>query len=377
MFTQLGTRQRIMLSSIIIGVFSFLLISPFLNVLLDYVMPPSIVKNITVSKTSVGEINIKWERGQEYDLSGYKIKVDEQEETLDSGVDNYTVRGLDQLTNYTISIGSFDTFGNVSEITRFKYSDIQNVITLNTTTELPFIFGLVVKSLILSLVVFILTAWSLFYKFTRKNIVNIVLIPAFTLIPLLMLAVTTVETINLIVNKFVGSIGLSIVFVVVAYISLLTTNILNASLTIKLPLEQAAKATHFILSLISTYLVLIYAFGSYQNILFRLIVLIPFIFIYTYTGLTVNKSSSKIALIKTLGISLTVVLASVVASVWPVEVAYAILMIAVVYYILLNLALEVRTRYTQTLWVEYFTLVLLILILFFTTSTWGINFSII
>ncbi len=377
MLKRMGTRQRVILASLLISLFAFLLISPLIKVGFETLFAPAEVSNIIISKTSVGEISISWSRGEEYDLKGYRIFKDSEFQDVDANVDKYVVTGLDQLRNYTFGIASLDLSGNISTTTQFRYSDVDGILNLNQVIEQPFAITLIIRSLIFGFLVFLLTAWVLFYKFSRKNILNIVLIPTLTLIPYLLLSITTIETINTLSNKFIGSMGLSLMFIVVGYISFLTTNILNASLTIKLPLEQAAKATHFILSLLSTYLVLIYAFGSYQNIIFRIIVLIPFVYVYTYAGLTINKNSYKVASIKSMGITLTVLLSAFVASVWPVEVAYSILMIAVVYYILLNLALEVRTRYTNALWVEYSSLLILVVLLFFTTSTWGINFSII
>jgi len=377
MFKTFGTRQRVITSAIVIGILSFLLISPTAKTIYEYIMPPAQVQNISISKTSIGEITLNWDQGVEYDLKGYKITKDGEEVNAPFNVDNFKISGLDQLRNYTFSIASFDDSNRVSITTQFRYSDINDTLLINQNIQQPFVLILIFRSLILFIALFFLTSWALFYKFSRKNIFNIVFLPSFLLIPYLLLSITTVETISSSLNKLLISGVLTLVIVVISYISLLTTNILNAAAVSKLPLEQAGKATQFILSLISTYLILIYAFGSYQNVIFRLAVLIPFIFIYTYTGIRINKNNNYLSNIKTTGITLLVALSVMVASVWPVEVAYSILMIAVIYYILLNLALEVRTRYTRALWVEYCTLILLVLLLFLSTSNWGIGFSII
>jgi hypothetical protein len=66
-------------------------------------------------------------------------------------------------------------------------------------------------------------------------------------------------------------------------------------------------------------------------------------------------------------------LSIIVLSIWPIQSIYSILSAAVIYYILLNIALENRPKLSKNIWLEYIFLILLVIILLFTNSTWGIN----
>ena len=70
-------------------------------------------------------------------------------------------------------------------------------------------------------------------------------------------------------------------------------------------------------------------------------------------------------------------LSIVVLSIWPIQSAYSILSAAVIYYILLNVALENRPKLGKSIWIEYIFLAILIVLLLFTNSVWGINGAIV
>src|SRR5207244_4360607 len=89
-------------------------------------------------------------------------------------------------------------------------------------------------------------------------------------------------TINNQTNKFIFTSATTIVLAVVSYLLILTSNIINGSLYMQLPLEQAGKASQFIFGLISTYVMLIYLFSTGFELWVKLLVILPGIFYFTY-----------------------------------------------------------------------------------------------
>ncbi len=212
----------------------------------------------------------------------------------------------------------------------------------------------------------------------KTALITIGLYPSIAILPYLILTLSILLTIGSPINKFIFSAGLSVGYAILTYLLILTSNILNGSLQISLPLEQAAKATQFIFSLISSYLMMVFILGANLQISMRLLYIIPFIFYFSYSGIWFLKGiSSKQIFVKAIGVTMTMGLAIVVLSIWPIQSAYSILSAAVIYYILLNVALENRPKLGKNIWIEYIFLATLIVLLLFTNSVWGINGAIV
>ncbi len=372
-------RRRVIVSSLLASVVFFVGISPIIRIAYDYITPPSQVNNLRVSIPSSDQINLKWDEPLISDIKGYKVEYSGQSYDLPRSVDNYTLYGDEVSFGTVYSIYTIDEGNNISSALQFTPADVVDELLFNSYVEIPFIVLMSLFSIVVFVVITFFSLYIVYFKFKKSTLLPVILFPAFVTIPYSLLCASTVEGVENVANKFTFSILVSVGLAVVLYISFLTMNILNTAQKVKIPLEQAAKAVQFILNLISMYIILIFAFGSYQNLIVRLLVITPFVIIYTYSSFWVSKNNSKFNLmsIKTIGISLLIFLSVIVASFWPVDISYAILLVAVIYYILLNVALEIRVKYTKTLWVEYSVLIVLLLILFLTNGSWGINFTII
>ncbi len=376
MFRSYSTRKRAITTSILLSIVLFLFISPIANIIFEALLPPQSVKNIKVVEKG-NAITVTWDKNSEADLKGYVVKVNNDEINVDNTVDNYVLPEVEKGKEYNISVSSIDRNKMVSSPAIFsvKSSGSTQSFIVNEYFSFyevsRFIFF---TSFAAAIVLFVFTLWVLFFKVKGAALITIAAFPSFAIIPYLIVSLSILTSIGSTLNKVIFSAAIALGFSIITYLLVLTANILNGSLYIQLPLEQAGKAAQFIFSLISSYLILIYVFASNQSILLRLILSSLFIIYFSYSSIWMNKNVSlKQVTIRSVSILLVMILSIVLLSIWPIESAYAILTVSVIYYILLNIALEVRSKLGRAVWIEYGVLLVLVLILLLTNGDWGIN----
>jgi hypothetical protein len=381
MLSRMSTRQRAIFGALFLGLVTFLLISGSFQFLLSLLLPPSSPTNVRVEER-YGEIALSWDSVKEFDVENYKIYVDNSEYAkLRNDVNAYLITDLDlnQKNNIhlvaTDSTGrdssriSYVTSGNGSQISEFL--NPFNAQSVRLRDNVLYAFGL-------ALIVLLINTWVLFFNHNKKSFTVTGIYPSITLFPFFILGFTLYDSISNNVARLILVLAMSAAFGVLSYVILLTNNILHGSIKSQLPLEQAAKAVQFIFSLISTYLIMIFVLGADIDIVRRLAFILPFIFYYTYSSVWFLRHLRKKDVVnKSVLITLLVGLSIVVVAVWPIDSVYSILFSAVVYYILLNVALENRKKIPYGYWVEYLVLISLSIFILFTTAFWGINGSII
>jgi hypothetical protein len=377
----INTRTRAIFSSIVIGCFFFFLLSPLISSVISFIFPPNPPRNIEVIEKS-GEVNITWDTETlDKDIDRVIISINDIEDSVSIGNNSYIAANLENNNEYNFKIFSVDSTGRRS--TPIEFSAIPSTGT-NSYQYNQFDQGvyaqntIIFTTIILSTLVFILTQWILFFRVRTIAFLTIGMYPSIVISPFILFSSSIFFTINSEVNQFIFILIVSIGLTILSYISFLTVNILHNSLRQQLPLEQAARATQFILSLISSYVVFIFALGSSYSILIKFVVILPYITYFTYSGIWILKTvSAKQIFLRTSAIVLTMVIATVVILIWPLSIVYSILSLAVIYYILLNVALDYRTTLNLGYWLEYIILIVLITVLLFTTAVWGINGTII
>lgn len=381
MLARMSTRQRAIFGALFLGVITFMVISGFFQFVISFLLPPSSPTNVRVEER-YGEVSFTWDKVQEFDVENYRIYVDNSEYVkLRNDVGNYLITELDlnQKNNIelvaTDSTGrdssriSYTTSGNGSQISEFLNPFDAQAVSLRDN---------VIYSLVLSVIILMINSWVLFFNHSSKSLSVTGVYPSIALFPFFILGFTLFDSINNQVARLVLVLAMSAVFAVLGYITLLTNNILHGSIKMQLPLEQAAKAVQFIFSLLSTYLIMIFVLGADIDIFRRLVFILPFIFYYSYSSIWfLRHLRKKDVFNKSILLTLLVGLSIVVVAVWPIDSVYSILFSAVVYYILLNVALENRKKIPYGYWVEYLVLISLAIFILFTTAFWGINGSII
>lgn len=381
MLARMSTRQRAIFGALFLGIITFMLISGFFQFVISFLLPPSSPTNVRVEER-YGEVSFSWDKVEEFDVENYRIYVDNSEYVkLRNDVSNYLITELDlnQKNNIelvaTDSTGrdssriSYTTSGNGSQISELLNPYDAQAVSLRDN---------VIYSLVLSMIILMINSWVLFFNHSKKSFSVTGVYPSIALFPFFILGFTLFDSISNQVARLVLVLVMSTAFAVLGYITLLTNNILHGSIKMQLPLEQAAKAVQFIFSLLSTYLIMIFVLGADIDIFRRLLFILPFIFYYSYSSIWfLRHLRKKDVFNKSILITLLVGLSIVVVAVWPIDSVYSILFSAVVYYILLNVALENRKKIPYGYWVEYLVLISLAIFILFTTAFWGINGSII
>lgn len=376
MFRQFDTRKRAIIASILIAVLAFIIVSPIRVRLYEYFFPPASVQNIEVIQRNQ-EIEVSWEANEEYDLISYKVALEGLEDKIiDKASLTTSIYDLENSKEYRASISALDDTGKESRriefiVTPSEQSKLLQINQVSGGENTSFILPV---SFLISTLLVGLTLWVLFFKINKYTLFITGSFPAFVMLPYSIFLLTLLASLSSFTTRLVVSAAYAVGFLVLSYLLILTSNILNGSLYNNLPLEQAGKASQFIFSLISTYLILIYAFGSYQNIIIRLVLSLPFIYYFTYSSLWMSERvSSQQVFLRTFSITSVMFLALIVLSVWPIEGVYAILSASVIFYILLNVALESRAKLNRAVWIEYSVLILLVVGLLLSNGTWGIN----
>lgn len=378
---RLTTRNRAVVSSVIIGIAFFLLLSPIISSVFSFILPPSTPRNVEVIEKS-REVDFKWDNENiENDVTGFRFVVDNQEFNLDVSVDNYIISNLENDTKYAIKFYAIDNLNRTSEPLSFDItpSNRTNSYQFNEFDVVEHNQRTVVTTTIfLAILIFVLTQWILFFKLRGRSLLTVGLYPSVSIAPFILLGSSLYFSINSTFNQAIYVAAFAIGMMIFSYIIFLTTNILNISLRQSIPLEQAARASQFIISLISSYIIFIYSLSSSYGLGVKLAIIVPFIFYFTYSGIWILRDiSSRQVLIRTVVITLTMVLAIMIVLIWPINVIYTILAASVIYYILLNVALDYRTKLNLNYWIEYIVLIILVSVLLVTTANWGINGTII
>jgi len=229
------------------------------------------------------------------------------------------------------------------------------------------------KALIIGLFTYLGTYWALFFRIRGERFITVLLFPTLGVVLLSLLG-------ELILVSLLSSLGQATLIVVSTiiigfylYIVLLTINILNISFLENIPLALAARGALFSIALINAYLVFFMVFSNDINIFLRLSI------IFIMTGLLVNvclwsvEYSLRSRIFVAIAIGLILALLGFVLSIWPLIPPYLALIMALFFYIFLNISMEIREIIGKWIWVEYFTLVLLIIMFLLLLPEWGIN----
>jgi len=380
-FSRLGTRGRAVATALFTAGLLFLIVSPVYRYVYELITPPRAVENILVVQKDK-EVSLTWDFNKEDDVAKYIIYVDGQDPIeTDRTINNSLISNLENDREYSVSVVARDSVNAESQKNQFtiKPGDKISSFTVNKVPAHDDNFSYIISnSIIIIVILFFLNLWVLFFNVRKTALITIGMYPSIAILPYLILTLSILLTIGSSLNKLLFSAGLAAGYGILTYLLILTANILNGSLQISLPLEQAAKATQFIFSLISSYLMMVFILGANLQIAMRLIYIIPFIFYFSYSGIWFLKGiNSTQILLKSIGVTMVMALSIVVLSIWPIQSAYSILSAAVIYYILLNVALENRPKLGKSIWIEYIFLAILIVLLLFTNSVWGINGAIV
>jgi hypothetical protein len=233
-----------------------------------------------------------------------------------------------------------------------------------------------IRHILLGLIVYIGTYWALFFKIKGERFLTILMFPA--------LGVMAGSFFTELVIRFVFPDGLgqltfqflATIFVgFFTYITILTVNILNAYYLNNIPLGQAARAAYFVISLLITFIIYFVVLSNDISLLYKALVFFAVTVLAVYMCLWSIDFAVNERLIVALGIGILITWGQVLLSAWPIDPTYLSLMLNLVFYFVLNMAMETRERLTKWIWIEYAVLYLFIVVVLILLAEWGINGS--
>lgn len=225
----------------------------------------------------------------------------------------------------------------------------------------------------ISITLFVGCLWVLFFKRRGGSYLTNGLYPSVTIFPYALLTISYLNPTFTGLELISAGLASGAVFAVVCYLLLLTANVLNGAVLYNIPLGQAGKAAQFIFSLISSYLLLVFVFGSPFSIVYRLLAIGIFSFFFSFSALWALQVGQKQLWLSSFAITILMSLVVTLLSIWPLSAVLATVVAVIFLYICLNMALEIREKVSYMIWVEYFLLVVLALLILITYSPWGIN----
>lgn len=386
----LDTRGRVVLSSFLIAISSFILLNPLLKSIGEYFSGTEYITFAKISQRNNLGLAINWEvsNGFGNSLSDFSLEVS----SSNGDVDNFEIAGetffdfnsYDSQNKYNFKLTGYDLFGKIStnslvfsidinedfqdKIIRYEmdFVDQRNLLSKEVWNNISIV--------IITILVFLLTAWSLFFNFNKITLFTTFSFPSIVFLSFLVLFVSIINVFNNFLFGVVASIILGILTFILAYITILTANIMLGATFMKLPLEQAGKAVHFIISLVSVYLCLIFVYSQNINLIYKIAILVVFVFYFSLSGLSFLKESSKFetSVYKSAGITLVIALTMLYLSIWPVNASYIMLTVALIYYISLNIALETRRIISKYIYIEYGVLIFASVSILIISAVWGV-----
>lgn len=234
------------------------------------------------------------------------------------------------------------------------------------------------RHLILGVIIYLGTYWSLFFKIKRERFLTILLFPS--------LAAMAGSFFNELIIVYVFPSGLEgftvkliamVTFLLFTYIAILTVNILNAHYLNNIPLGQAAKASYFVLSLLTTFILYFILLSNDIIIIYKALAVFSFTVLIVYMCLWSIEYNRQQRVIVAFAIGLLVMMGQLILTAWPINPTYTALILNFIFYFTLNMAMEMREKISKLIWIEYTVLYTLILAVLILLGEWGINGSII
>lgn len=222
----------------------------------------------------------------------------------------------------------------------------------------------------------LMTCWTLFFKRKGWSLLWIGFFPSICLIPFALFAYNVLPGFLSGLEIVTFSIIAAGIFSIYTYLLVLTANVLNGAVLYQIPLGQAGKASQFVFSLVSTYLLLVLMFSTNLHPAIRVVIMSGFASFLTLSATwCLQTYAFKQIRLLSVSIGILIGLFTLLISIWPIAGVYGSVVVASVFYMSLNIALEVRELIKNALWIEYSIIVVAIVLALFLLGEWGINGS--
>lgn len=226
---------------------------------------------------------------------------------------------------------------------------------------------------VVALVQMLLVAWVVNFRLRGERLFTVLLFPAISQAIIITFLDVVLGTSSSQVDRFSTLFFSMFLLFIITYILTSNINILNLAVLQNIPLGQAGRAAHYVLTLVFSYFFFILLVSWDVSFLLKAVIVFAFIFTYTFVALWTISLAYSQRFISSLSIALLSLFAFIVLGIWPLESFYFALFMVLIYYMSLGVALEVREIVSRLIWYEYTALFLVMLFLLLTTASWGVN----
>lgn len=229
---------------------------------------------------------------------------------------------------------------------------------------------------IVAIILVLGTFWTIYYQANRRFFFAGVLYPTLALLPFWGLVEVLLTLLQEQFSPSVSAVLASVLVGGIIYILILTVNLLNASRLKNIPLGQAAKAVHFIITLVSTFVLLNFVYNSGLTLLLRLIIIAAYVGYHCYSQVALSHVIKREQSTLLVFLIVSTLFTNLLLSLWPLDALFSSVIASIVFYLLLNIFLEVREIVTRYIIFEYMLMLGLVIFLLLFNSSWGMFGSI-
>ena len=244
------------------------------------------------------------------------------------------------------------------------------IAVINFLSSIP--FGIFVFPITLALMMALAFLWVLNFSIKGERLITIVGFASFNVFILAIFFESIIFSQSILGQ--ITTMVVSLVFVfILSYLIILTMNILNVSYHSDIPLGQAGRAASYLFSLLVLYVAFFVLFSNSILIFVRFLLVFTTILYFSYSLLWTLKIDFEIRFLSAFAIALAVTGFALVVNIWPVSSALLSFILAVILYVCLGVALEMKEKVSRYVWIEYGTLFIIIVFLLLLSTSWGIN----
>jgi len=230
---------------------------------------------------------------------------------------------------------------------------------------------------VLALLEMLFVAWIVSYKLRGERLFTVLVFPALSLAVVISFISVLITSSGSDLDKFSTATFATIALFIITYILSANINILNLAAIDNIPLGQAGRAVHYVLTMMFSYFFFVLLISWDINYLLKSVIVFLFIFTYTFVALWTISLAYKQRITSTIGISTILTFVFFILGLWPLDSFYFALFMVLIFYMCLGVALEIREIIGKWIWYEYAILFLIILVLLLATAKWGIDGTII
>ncbi|MFW5702715.1 MAG: hypothetical protein ACOCXP_01990 [Candidatus Dojkabacteria bacterium] len=230
-----------------------------------------------------------------------------------------------------------------------------------------------VVPLLMATIQMLIVAWVVHFQLKGENLFAVTVFPGLSLGILVGFLTRLVGTFTGELDRYLSLILLSLILAAVIYVLNANMNILNLATKKPIPLAQAAKAAHYISTMIFSYFGFVLIVSSNLPFLTKPLLASLMVFAYSYIALWTISQEYRSRLISSMSISILLGFAYLVLSLWPLSSFYMALFLVLMFYMSLGVALEIREMISNLVWYEYAAIFLVMILVLLSTASWGVN----